>query len=91
MSMVTALIPAIYSVNVTDAVPTSRRPIEMVEAMISNETVLTEEFAGADGAEIISFTYRNVTYTFDDVGTPITIDLINVYDSNSFMASLPFI
>ncbi|MEZ9157687.1 RTX toxin [Vibrio lentus] len=76
--------PAIYSVNVTDAVPTSRSgSIEMVEGDDLNGQFLTEEFAGADGAEIISFTYRNVTYTFDDAGTPITIDLINVYDSNS--------
>ncbi|WP_106407400.1 Ig-like domain-containing protein [Vibrio lentus] len=76
--------PAIYSVNVTDAVPTSRSgSIEMVEGDDLNGQFLTEEFAGADGAEIISFTYRNVTYTFDDVGTPITINLINDYDSGS--------
>ncbi|MFS1947487.1 RTX toxin [Vibrio lentus] len=76
--------PAIYSVNVTDAVPTSRSgSIEMVEGDDLNGQFLTEEFAGADGAEIISFTYRNVTYTFDDVGTPITINLINDYDSGT--------
>ncbi|MCB5360345.1 T1SS-143 repeat domain-containing protein [Vibrio lentus] len=76
--------PAIYSVNVTDAVPTSRSgSIEMVEGDDLNGQFLTEEFAGADGAEIISFTYRNVTYTFDDVGTPIAINLINDYDSGS--------
>ncbi|MEZ9314709.1 Ig-like domain-containing protein [Vibrio lentus] len=76
--------PAIYSVNVTDAVPTSRSgSIEMVEGDDLNGQFLTEEFAGADGAEIISFTYRNVTYTFDNVGTPITINLINDYDSGS--------
>ncbi|MEZ8640814.1 Ig-like domain-containing protein [Vibrio sp. NC2] len=76
--------PAIYSVNVTDAVPTSRSgSIEMVEGDDLNGQFLTEEFTGADGAEIISFTYRNVTYTFDDVGTPITINLINDYDSGT--------
>ncbi|WP_061016508.1 RTX toxin [Vibrio splendidus] len=76
--------PAIYSVNVTDDVPTARDgSIEMVEGDNLNGQFLTEEFAGADGAEIISFTYRNITYTFDNAGTPITINLINDYDGGS--------
>ncbi|UXA00540.1 RTX toxin [Vibrio splendidus] len=76
--------PAIYEVIVKDAIPAARSgSIEMVEGDNLNGQFLTEEFTGADGAEIISFTYRNVTYTFDDAGTSITIDLINVYDSNS--------
>ncbi|MBY7729539.1 RTX toxin [Vibrio splendidus] len=76
--------PAIYSVNVKDDVPTARDgSIEMVEGDNLNGQFLTEEFAGADGAEIVSFTYRNVTYTFDNAGTPITIDLINDYDNGS--------
>ena len=76
--------PAIYSVNVKDDVPTARDgSIEMVEGDNLTGQFLTEEFAGADGAEIISFTYRNVTYTFDNAGTPITINLINDYDGGS--------
>ncbi|MCG9692980.1 RTX toxin [Vibrio sp. Isolate22] len=76
--------PAIYSVNVKDDVPTARDgSIEMVEGDNLTGQFLTEEYAGADGAEIISFTYRNVTYTFDNAGTPITIDLINDYDNGS--------
>ncbi|OMO32073.1 RTX toxin [Vibrio sp. 10N.261.45.E1] len=76
--------PAIYSVNVKDDVPTARSgSIEMVEGDDLTGQFLTEEFAGADGAEIISFTYRNVTYTFDNAGTPITINLINDYDGGS--------
>ncbi|TKF84704.1 RTX toxin, partial [Vibrio sp. F13] len=76
--------PAIYSVNVTDAVPTSRSgSIEMVEGDDLNGQFLTEEFAGADGATIVSFDYRGTTYTFVDADTPITIDLINDFDSGS--------
>ncbi|MFA0057035.1 T1SS-143 repeat domain-containing protein [Vibrio echinoideorum] len=76
--------PAIYAVNVTDAVPTSRSgSIEMVEGDNLSGQFLTEEFAGADGATIVSFDYRGTTYTFVDADTSITIDLINVYDSNS--------
>ncbi|MEZ8036324.1 T1SS-143 repeat domain-containing protein [Vibrio crassostreae] len=76
--------PAIYSVNVKDDVPTARDgSIELVEGDNLTGQFLTEEFAGADGAEIISFTYRNATYTFDNVGTPITINLINDYDGGS--------
>ncbi|UPR59729.1 RTX toxin [Vibrio sp. ED004] len=76
--------PATYSVNVKDDVPTARDgSIEIVEGDNLTGQFLTEEFAGADGAEIISFTYRNVTYTFDNAGTPITIDLINDYDNGS--------
>ncbi|WP_146448762.1 T1SS-143 repeat domain-containing protein [Vibrio kanaloae] len=76
--------PAIYSVNVKDDVPSARDgSIEMVEGDNLNGQFLTEEFSGADGAEIISFTYRNVTYTFDNAGTPITINLINDYDGGS--------
>lgn len=76
--------PATYSVNVKDDVPTARDgSIEMVEGDNLTGQFLTEEFAGADGAEIISFTYRNVTYTFDNAGTPITINLINDYDGGS--------
>ncbi|MEZ8737920.1 Ig-like domain-containing protein [Vibrio sp. 10N.239.312.D08] len=76
--------PAIYSVNVTDAVPTSRSgSIEMVEGDDLNGQFLTEEFAGADGATIVSFDYRGTTYTFDNAGTPITINLINDYDGGS--------
>ncbi len=76
--------PAIYAVNVKDDVPTARDgSIEMVEGDNLTGQFLTEEYAGADGAEIISFTYRNVTYTFDNAGTPITIDLINDYDNGS--------
>ncbi|MEO9494676.1 MAG: Ig-like domain-containing protein [Vibrio splendidus] len=76
--------PAIYAVNVTDAVPTSRSgSIEMVEGDNLSGQFLTEEFAGADGATIVSFDYRGTTYTFVDADTSITINLINVYDSNS--------
>ncbi len=76
--------PAIYAVNVKDAIPVARSgSIEMVEGDNLNGQFLTEEFAGADGATIVSFDYRGTTYTFADAGTPITIDLINVYDSNS--------
>ncbi|QLE95706.1 RTX toxin [Vibrio sp. Scap24] len=76
--------PAIYSVNVTDAVPTARSgSIELVEGDNLNGQFLTEEFAGADGATIISFDYRGTTYTFVDADTPITIDLINDFDSGS--------
>ncbi|MFA0724738.1 hypothetical protein AB4574_26675, partial [Vibrio sp. 10N.222.49.E5] len=60
--------PAIYVVNVTDAVPTSRSgSIEMVEGDNLSGQFLTEEFAGADGAVIVSFDYRGDTYTFTDV------------------------
>ncbi|WP_261886987.1 T1SS-143 repeat domain-containing protein [Vibrio pomeroyi] len=76
--------PAIYSVNVTDAVPIARSgSIELVEGDNLNGQFLTEEFAGADGATIISFDYRGTTYTFVDADTPITIDLINDFDSGS--------
>ncbi|MEZ9288300.1 RTX toxin [Vibrio lentus] len=76
--------PAIYSVNVTDAVPTARSgSIELVEGDNLSGQFLTEEFAGADGATIISFDYRGTTYTFVDADTPITIDLINDFDSGS--------
>ncbi|MEZ9012669.1 RTX toxin [Vibrio splendidus] len=76
--------PAIYIVNVTDAIPTSRSgSIEMVEGDDLNGQFLTEEFAGADGATIVSFDYRGTTYTFVDADTPITIDLINDFDSGS--------
>ncbi|MGR4998890.1 Ig-like domain-containing protein [Vibrio celticus] len=76
--------PAIYIVNVTDAIPTSRSgSIEMVEGDDLNGQFLTEEFAGADGATIVSFDYRGITYTFVDADTPITIDLINDYDSGT--------
>ncbi|WP_299131131.1 RTX toxin [uncultured Vibrio sp.] len=76
--------PAIYVVNVKDAIPVARSgSIEMVEGDNLNGQFLTEEFAGADGATIVSFDYRGTTYTFVDADTPITIDLINVYDSNS--------
>ncbi|MFI3275055.1 Ig-like domain-containing protein [Vibrio sp.] len=76
--------PAIYSVNVTDAVPTARSgSIELVEGDNLSGQFLTEEFAGADGATIISFDYRSTTYTFVDADTPITIDLINDFDSGS--------
>lgn len=76
--------PAIYSVNVTDAVPVARSgAIEMVEGDDLNGQFLTEKFAGADGATIVSFDYRGTTYTFDNVGTPIKIDLINDYDGGS--------
>ncbi|MEZ9661385.1 type I secretion C-terminal target domain-containing protein [Vibrio sp. 10N.261.52.F3] len=76
--------PAIYSVNVTDAVPTSRSgSIEMVEGDNLSGQFLTEKFAGADGATIVSFDYRGTTYTFDNAGTPITINLINDYDGGS--------
>ncbi|MCZ8488700.1 hypothetical protein O9992_20315 [Vibrio lentus] len=76
--------PAIYSQSTLRMRfrPLEAARLKWLRAMILNGQFLTEEFAGADGAEIISFTYRNVTYTFDDVGTPITIDLIHVYDSN---------
>ncbi|MEZ9051379.1 Ig-like domain-containing protein [Vibrio sp. 10N.247.311.64] len=75
---------AIYIVNVTDAIPTSRSgSIEMVEGDDLNGQFLTEEFAGADGATIVSFDYRGTTYTFVDADTPITIDLINDFDSGS--------
>ncbi|OQQ09331.1 RTX toxin [Vibrio splendidus] len=76
--------PAIYSVNVTDAVPVTRSgAIEMVEGDNLNGQFLTEKFAGADGATIVSFDYRGTTYTFDNAGTPITINLINDYDGGS--------
>ncbi|MGO2319181.1 MAG: T1SS-143 repeat domain-containing protein [Vibrio toranzoniae] len=76
--------PAIYSVNVTDAVPTARSgSIELVEGDNLSGQFLTEEFAGADGATIVSFDYRGTTYTFVDADTPITIDLINDFDSGN--------
>ncbi|WP_061040126.1 type I secretion C-terminal target domain-containing protein [Vibrio coralliirubri] len=76
--------PAIYSVNVKDAVPVARSgAIEMVEGDDLNGQFLTEKFAGADGATIVSFDYRGTTYTFDNAGTPITINLINDYDGGS--------
>ncbi|PMN53379.1 RTX toxin [Vibrio lentus] len=70
--------PAIYVVNVKDAIPVARSgSIEMVEGDNLNGQFLTEEFAGADGAVIVSFDYRGTTYTFTDVITSIEIDLIN--------------
>ncbi|XNJ84021.1 Ig-like domain-containing protein [Vibrio cyclitrophicus] len=77
--------PAIYVVNVTDAVPTSRSgSIEMVEGDNLSGQFLTEEFAGADGAVIVSFDYRGDTYTFTDVITSIEIDLINDFDNSVY-------
>ncbi|WP_139685346.1 T1SS-143 repeat domain-containing protein [Vibrio tasmaniensis] len=70
--------PTIYVVNVKDAIPVARSgSIEMVEGDNLNGQFLTEEFAGADGAVIVSFDYRGTTYTFTDVITLIEIDLIN--------------
>uniref|UniRef100_UPI00148DC071 T1SS-143 repeat domain-containing protein n=1 Tax=Vibrio cyclitrophicus TaxID=47951 RepID=UPI00148DC071 len=77
--------PAIYVVNVTDAVPTSRSgSIEMVEGDNLSGQFLTEGFAGADGAVIVSFDYRGDTYTFTDAITSIEIDLINDFDNSVY-------
>ncbi|WP_408063557.1 RTX toxin [Vibrio pelagius] len=76
--------PATYTVNVIDAVPKERNgSIDLVEGDSLSGLFLTEEYAGADGAEIVSFDYRGTTYTFDELGTPITIDLINDFDNGS--------
>lgn len=77
--------PATYSVNVKDDVPTARDgSIELVEGDNLTGQFLTEEFAGADGAVIISFDYRDDTYTFTDSITSIEIDLINNFDGTVY-------
>ncbi|CAH7170833.1 RTX toxin [Vibrio chagasii] len=77
--------PATYSVNVKDDVPTARDgSIEMVEGNNLTGQFLTEEFTGADGAVIISFDYRDDTYTFTDSITSIEIDLINSFDGSVY-------
>ncbi len=64
--------PAIYSVNVTDAVPTARSgSIELVEGDDLVGQFLAEEFMAQTARKSLVSIYRNVTHTFDNAGTPL--------------------